>query len=164
MLKDLEKAKSIITLENKKDIEEFLDLKGSLKTTYSLTKDEKNLLQIFDVNDKINLPNEPKHMNLDFPNLLEKYKIVNIDEINKFKLSLNALSQLITFESLENPYITVNLQNMNEYRPIEKLLPKIVEVIRLVEAKENILYLEEYLKSLKEKKRMLKNKTVRVSE
>jgi len=41
MLKDLEKAKSIITLENKKDIEEFLDLKGSLKTTYSLTKDEK---------------------------------------------------------------------------------------------------------------------------
>jgi len=41
MLKDLEKAKSIITLENKEDIEEFLDLKGSLKTTYSLTNDEK---------------------------------------------------------------------------------------------------------------------------
>jgi len=91
-------------------------------------KDLKDLKLKADDQDILNLFKEPKEshstpfisdieINKD---LLKQYNIDKINDIEKFTLSFKAVQQLIQSLNLKNPYITINLQNANEFRPIHK--------------------------------------------
>jgi len=151
-----------LQLKTEEDIKKFFDFKSDFKnlpTPKGIEIDKINS----SFEDEIPLPQIFKNK---FTSVItveqerefkEMYKIVDSEESSKFNLCLEILNQIILKKKdVETANIELNLNNVNKFRPIKKIIPKLIKIIRNEELEENIEHLKNVVIGLKNKEEILR--------